>query len=158
MPTNICPVPCERQSEQIFVRIRSSFLFKIYVNTSFKAIYYLLGQLSFITSENMNLSNRNNFVFVFTTILLLTIFGVEMLNMALLVLLKSQAKTNCKQVPEQCPSNVPAMSQQCPNKFVLCRIDLSGNYVTSAWKWGWGAQAYANTRLLGPLSLTSMQL
>ena len=59
----------------------------------------------------MNPSNRNNFVFEFT-ILLLTIFGVEMLNMALLVLVKSQAKTNCKQVPEQCPSNVPAMSEQ----------------------------------------------
>ena len=57
----------------------------------------------------MNPSNRNNFVFVFTTILL-TIFGVEMLNMALLVLRKSQAKTNCKQVPEQCPSNVRANS------------------------------------------------
>ncbi len=30
--------------------------------------------------------------------------------MALLVLIKSQAKTNCKQVPEQCPSNVRANS------------------------------------------------
>ncbi len=38
-------------------------------------------------------SNRNNFVLVFTTILLLTIFGVEMLNMALLASAKSQAKT-----------------------------------------------------------------
>ena len=37
-------------------------------------------------------------------------------------------------------------------------IDLSGNYVTTAWKWGWGAKAYANTRLLWPFSLTSMQL
>ena len=31
---------------------------------------------------------------------------------------------------------------------LLPPIDLSGNYVTTAWKWGWGAQAYANTRLL----------
>ena len=44
------------------------------------------------------------------------------------------------------------------NCFWITVIDLSGNYVTTAWKWGWGAQAYANTRLLGPLSLTSMQL
>ncbi len=37
-------------------------------------------------------------------------------------------------------------------------IDLSGNYVTTAWKWGWGAQANAYWHTLGPLSLTSMQL
>ncbi len=58
VPTNICPVPCERQSEQIFVRIRSSFLFKIYVNTSFKAIHNLLGQLSFITSNARAMSEQ----------------------------------------------------------------------------------------------------
>ena len=38
------------------------------------------------------------------------------------------------------------------------QIDLSGNYVTTAWKWGWGTNAYANMHLLWPLSLTSMQL
>ena len=57
----------------------------------------------------MNPSSRNNFVFVFTTILLLTISGVQTLNMALLVLTaKSQAKTNLNKVP----SNARAMSEQ----------------------------------------------
>ena len=64
----------------------------------------------------MNPSNRNNFVFVFTTILLLIIFGVEMLNMALLVL-----KAKRKQIVKKVPSNAQAMPEQCPSKSVLCR-------------------------------------
>ncbi len=57
----------------------------------------------------MSPSSRNNFVFVFTQILLLTISGVEKLNMALLVLTaKRQVKTNLNKVP----SNARAMSEQ----------------------------------------------
>ena len=71
----------------------------------------------------MNPSNRNNFV-LFTTILLLTIFGVETLNMALLVLLKAKRK----QIVNKFPSNGRAISEQVfvsVQKFIrtkFCRV------------------------------------